>query len=345
MSSQASRVRMADWVEEYLDVGIQSEVDSTRRAPRQVLRPFAKWYDQTRRHPRNVSRDDVVRFFLREAPFAGKIEPSTHNTYRIHLRNFLHWAMEAELLKTNMALLGAIKRREARRRNFVRMSDVELAEMIDGCDNLRDRALLAANVHATARSSELKALRLGDIHLDQHVIDWYNVKKGRPIQKRIPPQLDRALRLWITAYRGGAVQLEGADGVPWKEWLAFPRRSGSHRAIYYPTLPIADTVKLVQRYTEPFVGRVKYDGATHMNRRSGAKALKLNLVERGMDPGTARAIAQAMLDHEDPKTTDLYTGDSLNQMLAHQALGEDFLPDLNNVTKLRSVDDGKAASM
>jgi|SRR5882757_10088711 len=337
MSSDSPRAKMIDWVQTYLDVGIQSSTPSTRKAPRQVLLPFAEWYDRTRRHPRRVSRDDLVRFFLKEGSFAGKIAPSTHNQYRVVLRQFLTWAMATERLPTKMPLLEAITRQAPKRRNFVRITDVQMAEMINNCTNLRNAALLAANFHHLARSSEMKALRLGDIDLDQQVIDWYNIKKSRPIRKRIPPQLDRALRAWISAYTGGAVALKDVDGLPMVEWHAFPRRTAGRGETYCPGLPIGDTVGLIQQYTVPIIGRVKYDGASHMGRRSGARALKENLVRRGMDPGSARTVTQAMLDHQSPETTDRYTDDSLAQALAYDAMGEDFLPDLNNVTKLRSV--------
>lgn len=342
MSSYGPRTRMIDWAEEYLDVGLQSDVTNTRKGPRSVVMPFAMWYDETRRAPRNVTREDLIRFFLQEAPFVGKICGRTHNSYRRYLRAFLMWCMETDRLKTQMSLLEAIKKRGIEKRDFIRLDGEQLVRVIESCTSLRDRALLAANFHALARSSEIRALRLGDIDLDGGVIYWTNVKKRRPVEKRITPQLDRELRAWIAAYTGGGVQFTTEPTEPIREWFAFPQRrmNGGRGERYYPMQAIVETAKLVQKYTEPITGRRVYDGGTHMGRRSGAKAMETSLVEQGYDPASARAVAQHMCDHEHPETTDRYTGNSLPQMLAHKALTQDFLPDLDRLTQLRSVDDG-----
>lgn len=350
MSNHTHRTRMADWVKEYLELGIQSTSTLTKQGRRSVLDPFAEWYDQTRRHPRNVTHDDLVRFFMREAPFAGKIEPSTFNSYRTRMRKFLTWAMKTERLKTQMSLLEALDKQPTKRRNFVRMTDVQMVEIVDNCSNLRNRAMLACCFNHGPRESEIHALRLGDIHLNEGYILWRIMKGGAGevkeiLEKRITPHLDRVLRTWVTAYTGGGVRLADTGGLPQSEWRAFPRRSTGAGELYYPTLPMGGATKIVQRYTRPVVGRVKYDGGTHMARRSMARAVETNLVGSGMDPASARSVAQHTLGHQDPKTTDLYTGNSLPQQLAHSALEHDFLPDLNTVTKLRSVDDGEAASM
>ncbi len=344
MTTTTPRAKMIDWVEEYLDVGIQSTAESTRRVPRSVLIPFAEWYDKTRKHPRHVSQDDLVRFFLREAPFVGKIVGRTHNHYRRYLRTFLTWAMKTERLKTQMSLLEAVDRRGTTRRDFTKIDRAGLAEMIDGCQDPRDKALLAATTYNCARGSEVRVLRIRDVDLDAGVIHWTNVKKGRPVQKDIVRQLDPPLRAWMELYLSGALRMIDAPADP-NEWFAFPRRQrhplagGGTGWSYLPGKPIADVNSVVQRYTAPAIGDSVGEGGPHTLRRSGALAIELSLIEDGVDAGTARAVAQAMCDHESPETTDLYTGNSMQKMLARSLLqGRDILPDLNNVTRLRSVD-------
>lgn len=344
MGSYGPRDKMMSWVEEYLDVGIQSKVENTRRAPRQVLIPFADWYDGGGRHPRNVSHDDLVRFFLKEAPFAGTCSERTFNQYWRYLRAFLMWSMKTERLKTRMALLEAIDRRAVVSRDFVKISPIKLAEMIAGCSDPRDKALLAANVYNCARGSELKHLRVKNVDLDTGTIHWWNVKKKRAVERLVVPQLDPPVREWLALYLSGTLHTRGAGSDP-QEWFVFPHRTrrplpeGRAEWTYHPISQIGDITNLVQKYTVPIMGQSRGEGGPHTLRRSGALAIELALIEDDVDAGTARAVAQAMLDHRNPEMTDHYTGNSMQKRLARQLLKDrNVLPDLTTVTQLRSVD-------
>jgi integrase len=338
---------MARWVEDYLKLGIQSDNPETKRAPESVLRPLAEWWDHSRRHPKKITGEDLVTFFLVEAPFAGKIANRTFNQYWRMAHNFLSWCMRTKRMVTDLSVLEAIDRRKIVQRDFTKISRVHLAEMIENCTNPRDKALLAANVYNCARESELKALRIKDIDFAESVIHWANVKKGRPVRKVILRQLDRPLRAWLEIYLGGGVAVADAQEDQ-GQWRVFPSRiapSGLDNAIYYPRVPASNLKALVQKHTAPFMGRSKWEGGTHTLRRSGLLAIELTLIEDGVDAGTARAVAQAMADHKSPETTDHYTGNSMQNMLARSLLQDrDILPNLDTVTKLRRID-GQAQAM
>lgn len=327
---------MTSWAEAYIELGMEHLQKTSRRDRSGVVRLFAEWYDQTRRSPRKVTQDDLVRYHLKGGLDRNKLCNRTVNQYWGHVKQFLTWCMETERLPTKMSLLNAVKPLPVEQVDKVRLDGQAIASMLDGIKDQRDRALMYAFANTGSRASELRQFRVGGVRLDESPIELrgYNQKKRRWFTKFGTPQLERELRAYLTWYLSDECRKKPTE-LPPEQWLLFPTRTYSSISgfTYNVEVPITGMARVVQLYTAPIMGRVRYQGAAHTLRRSAA-----NQVRRKAGAKDGVAIGMHMLDHQDEKVFNAYSGTGANEDLAREFFREDFLPDVGSVQKLRKVE-------
>jgi integrase len=86
------------------------------------------------------------------------------------------------------------------RRERVRLAPDELVSLIDQARDPRDKAFLAVAVNSALRSSEITALRLGDLDLVNGTLRVFRSKSQPDAVLRLTPDLKARLAAWVDTY-------------------------------------------------------------------------------------------------------------------------------------------------
>ena len=159
------------------------------------LRRFADHLERS--GVRTVADIDVghIRAFLAELPVQA---PATRRTYGVTLRSFLRWAFLEGVMKTDLraAVITARQYRQAGVRDVLR--EEELARVLSAVDRgsrigRRDYAVLLLAARYGLRPSDIRQLRLDDVHWRQGVLAIRQAKTGRPLVLPLLPDIMTAL--------------------------------------------------------------------------------------------------------------------------------------------------------
>ncbi|TVZ01286.1 site-specific integrase [Trebonia kvetii] len=260
----------------------------------------------------------VTAYFVMHKASAG-----ARNNKLTSLRKFLEWAEKRRMLRPGFTAAGILegqKYKKFTRTPKLYLPAADFGGLLDraGDHHPRDRAVVALILYTLARQSEIKPITLARLHLDRLEIELYREKTRRWTVTGISTDLAAELDTWLTWYaeHTGCESVEQmfADHPDW--YLTPGGEWGAHWRRMVPTKQLRAAEDLVKRslWRNDRTG----EGA-HTLRRSGARALFLYLRDHIGHDG-ALVKVQAMLDHEDPKTTLIYVGldqerDELNDWL------------------------------
>lgn len=221
-----------------------------------------------------------------------------------------------------------------------------LLAMIEGCQDDRDRALLALSVGTALRSHSLKSLRVGHVDLAGGTVTAWVSKTQETLVLPITADLDAELRRWLLAYAeelgrpleptDHLIPTRGRPLLAWRTLEDGTKERYNRVGVLNPSRPLADTRKPVQDALRR-VGLPTRGQGTHTVRRSVARLLFDRLSEgQGFD-SSLRVVA-ALLGHTDIRVTQSYIGVSADRASLDLVMrGQSFLrPSVHaNVLPLR----------
>lgn len=182
----------------------------------------------------------------------------------------------------------------------------------------RDRAVIAVLLYTLLRDKEVTDLRVGDLDLDGGWLRARITKSGLEDRMPVSEELDRELRVWLTAYTAEVGHLHPNYRLIPARKITPVRKDGRRwtradmEAVLLPDTRMGPLHKIVQPTLEaigfPVVDSAgnKVSEGAHTIRRSGARALFDALNQAGYD--FALRVIQSMLHHSSVTVTEHYLG-------------------------------------
>jgi site-specific recombinase XerD len=171
-----------------LSISVSSDSKHTRRAYLQPLVRFRGFLSIKGLRIDQVNRDHIIEFVdhLKECKGRTKGEtlaPATINLYLTAVSLYFDWR-NSELDSRRPNPVRLIKRPRVRNKNPKPVDDVILTKLIDGTNDLRDRAMIFLFLFSGLRLSEVEMLNRNSISLCSHSLpdgssDYYGVGKVR----------------------------------------------------------------------------------------------------------------------------------------------------------------------
>jgi integrase len=196
----------------------------------------------------------------------------------------------------------------------------EFNDLLNACDNARDRAVVALGLFTFCRGSEISLLKVSSIDFDNHRLRVFRPKTQEWDDLPISSELAVELHRWLDAY-------EREVGEPLQaDWFLVPARSTlpmrydpekgklqptGEPARLKPTTVLGKPYDCVKRPLARIGYNDKGSGA-HTLRRSGARALFDRLRTEGYDGALRRT--SAMLGHKSVLMTERYLGLQLERL-------------------------------
>ena len=187
----------------------------------------------------DLNQTTVETWFAREA---GRQAASSFNKVRMRVAGFLGFCQRRGWLTQD--LLAEVRPRRVVQRERLRLSAQELRRLYETAENPRDRAMLAIACNTGLRASDLVALRIGDVDLDQGLLRVVARKTGRLDYLPITADLDSELRRWLTWY---AERRALQDGFLLTPALAYRVRRGEQYGDPEPDRPLAHPARVVHK--------------------------------------------------------------------------------------------------
>ena len=265
---------------------------------------------------RSVEPRHIDGFFAAHADY----KDSTRNMQLTRIRAFFLWAMRRGYIKQDPTL-------EFRRVRLGTPEDTRLFvplerfdELLDAAGHPRDRVSLALGLYLFLRVSELSAIKVGDVDLDNGEIRIH-VRKTKDFDVMpICQELDTELRTWLAWYASNIGRPLERDMflVPAKSGrLAFPATPSGKFAAVAPEYVAPETPVLpYKRVSRPHlivqralaeIGYDAYGEGGHTLRRSGARAL-FNTIRASEGAEGALQQVKVMLHHKNVSMTEHYLG-------------------------------------
>jgi integrase len=251
-------------------------------------------------------------------------KPNTVNTNLTTFTAFVKWLRSRRLLRSDSDPAGNVRQIRAMVEPRQRLEKQEFPAFLDHAKTPHERIICALGLYLFLRTSEISALKVGDVNLVAGTI-FVRIQKSQTTDEMpISAELDRELRDWLTWYA------EDID-EPLKDdmWLVPTRRrptmknDGSgpgggymverERGNCVPYDKLRRAARYVQKVLEAYgmplrneEGESNREGC-HTLRRSGARALFDELVENASYDGALRLVS-AMLHHKSTTMTERYLG-------------------------------------
>ena len=274
-----------------------------------AVRGFAAWFEQANGEelsPERITPLDV-REYRRYLVDVRRLAPATVNRHLAALRSFSRWARESGLIEADPGdgIKGIrqdpspprwLTRREQYALLRALQKEAQLAEVRAGGDlshpamrrERRNTALVALMLFAGLRVSEVAALRLDDVEINERS-GWVTVRRGKGRKWRQVPlnaAARRALRAWLEARSQAGIQA----GIGDDNDVLFIGQTGkamSSRAIQKTLAKYARLAGLEDRVTP------------HVLRHTFAKGL--------VDAGVSLDRVATLMGHSSLDTTAIYT--------------------------------------
>lgn len=142
----------------------------------------------------NLRASHVQRFFLQ----LDGVKPATRRTYGVTVRSFLRWALQEGRLATDLraAVMVGRQMRQAQVRDVLTTEEID--RVVDALDRScpvgrRDAAVILLAICYGMRPSDIRQLRLDDVHWRQRLITLRQAKTGRPLTLPLLPEIADAL--------------------------------------------------------------------------------------------------------------------------------------------------------
>ena len=283
-------------------------------------------------------------------------KPNTVNSHLNSLAVFVKWLRTRRYLgaaSDPTANVRAVRTIVEPRQRVLRE---DFDRFLDTCKYPWDRMVCALGLYLFLRASEIQGIRLKDIDLDRGEILVHIEKTQTTDTMPISEELDAELRRWLTFYAndvnkalepemylvprvrrptlandgrgpGGGYQMVRARG----NLQPHKRASRPHRYVQRTLVAFGMPIRGED-------GKSLNEGV-HTLRRSGARALFDELVERGGYDGVLRLVA-AMLHHKSTIMTERYLGLDVDVKKRNDTLRGSRMfakPDTSNVVSIESV--------
>jgi integrase len=136
-----------------------------------------------------------IRAFLAELRVQA---PATRRTYGVTLRSFLRWGFLEGVIKTDLRAAAIVARqyRQARVRDVLREEELtRILSVVDRSSRIgrRDYAVLLLAARYGLRPSDIRQLRLDDVHWREALLTIRQAKTGRPLALPLLPDVMAAL--------------------------------------------------------------------------------------------------------------------------------------------------------
>jgi integrase len=227
----------------------------------------------------------IQQFFLQLA----RQMPATRRTYGVTLRSFLRWAYQEGRLSTDLraAVITGRHMRQAQVRDVLAIEDVDrVLAAVDRSRAVgrRDYAVLLLAVRYGMRPSDIRQLRLDDVHWRRGLITIRQAKTGRPLTLPLLPEIAQGLAAYLR------------DGRP---TTAAREMFVRHRAPFAPFVPTNNLAAIVR----PLFRR------TGLDQRSGGRGLYVfrhTLASGLLEAGCSIKSIADVLGHQSTDTTMEY---------------------------------------
>ena len=224
-------------------------------------------------------------------------QPATRRTYGVTLRSFLRWAYQEGRLATDLtaAVIVVRQMRQAQVRDVLETDDIArvLAAVDRSCAiGRRDYAVLLLAIRFGMRPSDIRRLRLDDVHWRQHVIAIRQAKTGRPLTLPLLPEIAEALAAYLENGRPHTAARE-----------IFVR----HRAPFAPFVPMNNLATIVR-------AALRRTGLDQRPGRRGLYLFRHSLASRLLAAGCAIKTIGDVLGHQSTDTTMEYANVDLTAL-------------------------------
>lgn len=207
-----------------------------------------------------------------------------------------------------------------------RVPVAEWPKLFAVCDHPQERIVLALGLYLFLRTSEMSALQLRHVNLQESLIEIWRPKTKQRDTMPISSELDAHLRQWMTYLA------EQGFSAP-DNFLVGARRRQDFSEVD-ATKPFSHAHRTVQRILVKAGYPTRQEGG-HTLRRSGARAYFDELVSDGYD-GALRRV-QSMLGHSHSIMTEVYLGLDLDRQQRNQDLAGKPMFQHGEVRVLRGV--------
>ena len=188
----------------------------------------------------------------------------------------------------------------------------EFSDLLEACDNARDRMVCALGLFTFCRGSEISRLRIADLDFDHSTISIYREKTKEWDVLPMSLELKGELVRWLAEY-----EREAGEPVR-QDWFLVPARSALPMRFDFAVNKLQPTgeparLKPTVRLGKPYdcvkrplarIGYPEKGSGAHVLRRSGARGWYEALRETGHDAAMRRV--QAMLGHKSLAMTERY---------------------------------------
>lgn len=249
----------------------------------------------------------------------------TRNQKLTHYKVFLRWCRARGFMHRDSDPLFGWRMETLAKPDRLRIPLDEWPTVFSACQTKNETMAIALGFYLFLRNSEMQAIQLKHIDLDEAEIQIFRTKTKDYDTMPISEELDGYLRshiAWLTAMgiRQPDTYLLPANSKPVMQKGENRYQAGRTHPI--PTMPMAYPYKSIQLVLKR-AGYPTFKEGAHTLRRSGARAYFDVLVDQGYDGALKRV--QSMLGHSHGAMTEHYLGLNLerfrrNRAISHKAM-------------------------
>ena len=260
-------------------------------------------------------------------------QDSTINRITDNLSAIFKWAIWVGDLKVTRNPVQGRRRRPVRPKERLRIPLESFGPLLAQEGHERDRILIAVGLMMFLRQSELAALRIRDVDMNENVIYVYVKKTNEADRMTIPQELRPFMRSWLTYYSQEVGPLK-------PDYYLIPAKTRiTEGSTLKPDSKMNKIAQIVKAWLERGGFEMDEGEGCHTLRRSGALAYFRALSDRGVDD--ALRIVMSMLHHKQVSTTEIYLGLKSEAERRNKILdGQPMFPGLNaeNVVRIGDAD-------
>jgi integrase len=323
----------SDAAERWLKHRKAFQAEATYRSDKSALKHFIDYLPS--KQVGRITADDVTGFLeacsLGEKPAATRpCNPDTVWQRRNKLVAFFEYCHARGWSSLDIKTAVTLPKSGHVRKDYIRLTPVEMIRLLDLCEHPRDRMYLALQMNTGLRASSITLLKIKHVHLDKGYL-FVQVPKSSIVDKLvITADLEPELRQYLTWYRESYGDLQ-------PDWFLVPAKR-QRQFVSYNVKEPAESVRMnpekqfkqVTRSLRPILKRLGYSDeelakeGSHTLRRSAAVAFRDLLIARGVDD--PHTVVSAFLHHKNDETTRIYLGWTREKMIRDEALsGKGFL--------------------
>lgn len=243
-------------------------------------------------------------------------QASTRNVRRSTLSSFFQFCRNRRYMARDRDPLFGWRNVRVPDKTRLRVPVDEWAGLFSACQYPVETVCVGLGLYLMVRASEVRGLRVQDVHLAEGYVDVYRQKTGDRDSMPVCTELHQILADYL-AWLAQQAEAQGDTLTP-QHYLVPPRITGTmlkhtERKTFIPNtgqLDLSRPHAHPHRIIQTVLARAGYNidpgEGIHTLRRSGARAYFDELLSQGYD-GALRAV-QSMLGHKKSAQTETYLG-------------------------------------